>query len=427
MKKWLAMTLLCVMCFSFGACGQRERSVDLMKDVPPTDPIPSVQSDTDLPVTLDSDVFAEGQMTFSVELLKNTAAKENGRNILISPLSVSLALSMAANGAQGETRSQMLQVLSGGAPLDVWNQSLYEYTASLTASKFAEVGIANSVWFRNEEVTVNPAFLQKAANYYGASAYKTPFDEGTVKDINAWVKKNTDGMIDEIVEKIDSDMMLYLINALVFESEWQNVYNQRQVSDGIFTTADGRRQKAEMMYDTLYSYLETDGAVGFVKEYKGSNFRFAALLPDEGTTAEDFAKTLTEEKLSEVLNNVQNTKVKTKLPKFSYDYSVELKDVLVSMGISDAFDWQAANFSEMGTMEREKKLFLNKVLHKTHIEVGEKGTRAAAVTAVEVPGTSAPPPQEDPKIVYLDRPFLFFIVDGTMNLPLFAGVVNSVE
>lgn len=427
MKKQISMLLVLVLCLSLVACGVEGNSEDLMKDVTSKDPISSDSSDMVVSDPLDSKDFATVQRNFSVKLFQKTVEETETENILISPLSVSLALSMAANGAKGETQSQMLQILSGGAEMDRWNQSLFNYAKSLTSSKSSVVKVANSVWFRDKKVTVKPEFLQKAADYYGANAYKSPFDAGTVKEINAWVKKNTDGMIDKIIEKIDPDIMLYLINALVFESDWQNVYKKNQVSDGIFTTADGSKQKAEMMHQTLYEYLETDGAVGFVKDYKGGDFRFVALLPDEGTAVEDFVATLTEESFSAMLEKVSNTKVITKMPKFSYDYSVEMRNILRSMGMSDAFDRSVADFSQMGMMEDGENLYLGKVLHKTHIEVGEKGTRAAAITAVEVPRDTAMPPQEEPKTVVLDRPFFFMIVDSEQNLPLFMGIVNSIE
>ncbi len=418
-KKWIAVILFCSLCLSLAACAGGEHALNLMAGVTPDGPIKVDQS---APAT-----FAGGQMAFSVELFKKTVAGAEGENILISPLSVSLALSMAANGAKGETRTQMLDVLSGGMEMDAWNQSLYQYASSLTASDSAKVGIANSVWFRDEKITVKPSFLQTAADYYGASAYKAPFDSATVKDINRWVKDNTDGMIDGIVEKIDPDTMMYLINALVFEADWKRVYYKQDVSDGIFTAADGSEQSAEMMYCTLFSYIETDGAVGFVKDYKGGDFRFVALLPDEGTAVEDFAKTLTGEKLSTVLDNVINTKVRTKLPKFSYEYSAEMNGPLSAMGITDAFNGTTADFSELGSVDDDRNLFLSKVIHKTYIEVGEKGTKAAAVTSVQMDAATSMPPQEEPKIVYLDRPFLFMIVDGEYNLPVFMGVVNSVK
>ena len=440
MKKWISVVLILGLCFSLASCAFEGDSEDLMKDVTSQDPgssalsdvasqdpISSESSDVVLSDPLDFKDFSSVQRNFSVKLFQKTVEGTGAENVLISPLSVSLALSMATNGAEGKTQSQMLQTLCGGAEMERWNQSLFDYVKSLTSSESAKIKIANSVWFRNEEVTVKPEFLQKASDYYGASAYKSPFDAGTVKDINRWVKTNTDGMIEKIIDRIDRDVMLYLINALTFESDWQNVYKKHQVSDGFFTTADGTKQKAEMMHDTLYTYLETDGAVGFVKDYADGEFRFVALLPDEGTAVNDFVATLTEKSLSTMMENVIKTKVITKMPKFSYDYSVEMRNILRSMGMSDAFDRSAADFSQMGTMENGENLFLGKVLHKTHIEVGEKGTRAAAITVIEVPRDTAMPPQEEPKTVILDRPFFFMIVDGNENIPLFMGIVNSME
>jgi serpin B len=187
---------------------------------------------------------------FAVRLFK--AANEDGENTLLSPLSVLCALAMTANGAKGETREQMEAVL--GMSAEELNLYLYAYMNALPQGNKYKLHLANSVWFSDEEgFAVNRDFLQTNADYYGADVYQAPFDHGTLRDINRWVKRETDGMIPEVLDRIPSNAVMYLVNALAFEAEWESIYEKKQVKDGIFTKEDGSEQTVKMM---LEFYLE---------------------------------------------------------------------------------------------------------------------------------------------------------------------------
>ena len=365
-----------------------------------------------------SSLDATAATDFAVRLFQ---ASYDGKNTLLSPLSVFVALSMAANGAEGETRAQMESVL--GMTVSELNEFFTVYLTSLTQRSRVKLKLANSIWLRDcEGFSVKEAFLQTNADVYGAGAYRAPFDASTVRDVNRWVEENTDGMIKEIVERFDPDDVILLVNALAFDAKWEQPYTQStQRTSRVFRLEDGTEIKATFLYDVERLYL-TDGdrAVGFVKPYVGGRYAFAALLPNEGIPVGEYLATLNGETLAAILKNAQNVRVDTKLPKFETAYETVLNNVLAGMGMIDAFDPAAADFS--GITESFDALYIGEVLHKTYIEVGEKGTRAASVTSTRGKGASAP--GEIPPVV-LDRPFVYLIYDVETCVPLFIGVLND--
>ena len=353
---------------------------------------------------------------FAVRLFRNSMTE--GESTLVSPLSVLCALAMTANGAKGDTLVQMEETL--GLGVDTLNSWLHTYMARLPREEAAKLNLANSIWFTNDEsFTVEQDFLQANADYYGADIYAAPFDEQTLKDVNNWVEKNTDGMIPEILSELPEETVMCLVNALAFDAEWDDPYTERQVREGTFTTENGEIRTVDMMHCVQYAYLEDESATGFIKYYKGRDYAFVALLPEEGTAVGDYAASLTGEGLQEMLCSASSERVITAMPKFVTETSLELSEVLQGMGITDVFDWRVADLSGLGTSVIEN-LEIEKVFHKTFIMVDEKGTKAGAATAVPVePGESAKP--EEPKEVILDRPFLYLLIDCYTNTPFFIG------
>ncbi len=336
---------------------------------------------------------------FALRLFQSTS--NTAGNALISPLSVLCALSMTANGANTETLKEMEQVL--GMTTEDLNHYLYTYLQNLPQGETYRLSLANSIWFTDDErFAVKKDFLQTLTDYYRADAYAAPFDNQTCKDINNWVKENTDGMIPEILDQIPPNAVMYLINALAFDAQWSEVYKNHQVRDGNFTKGDGTIQKAHFMYSTEHSYLEDDRATGFVKYYKGGKYAFVALLPKDGISPSQYISSLTGDALHELLAEPAYATVYASIPKFESEYSVEMSEILKAMGMTSAFDPATADFTDLGS-STAGNIYINRVLHKTYISVEEEGTRAAAVTAVET-GDGAAMVPEDPKEVYLDRP-----------------------
>lgn len=368
------------------------------------------------------ETFKSAQYDFAAELFQRSFNSE--QSSLVSPLSVMLALSMTANGADGETLSQMQNVLGGGMDIEELNKYLYTYSGILESDGLGEkakLSIANSIWYRDvADLKVREEFLQKNADYYGASMFQAPFNDETVYAINSWVIDHTDGMIDKIVDEIDPDTMMYLINAVTFDAQWTEQYEEYQIGEMPFTDINGNKQTAQMMSSTEDIYLEGDGVQGFMKTYKGGKYAFAALLPDEGVSIEEYISSLTGEALAEAFTPKYGYTVHAQMPKFSFDYDISLNDVLKDMGMTNAFE--NADFSRMAEME----LYISKVLHKTHIDVDENGTKAGAVTSVTTDCEGAIM-EDKPVYITLDRPFVFAIVDRETNLPIFLGATLTVE
>ena len=358
---------------------------------------------------------------FAVRLFQ--AANASGENTLISPLSVLCALAMTVNGAEGETREQMESVL--GMSAEELNLYLYSYMNELPQGNKYRLHLANSVWFSDEEgFSVNRDFLQTNADYYGADLYRTPFDRQTKKDINRWVKNETDGMISEILDQIPDNAVMYLVNALAFEAQWEDIYEKKQVRDGTFTKEDGTEQTVTMMYDSgSFQYLEDEKATGFVRYYKDKKYAFVALLPDEGVSVSEYVASLDGADLHALLTNANSEYVETAIPKFETEYRAELSEILKSMGMPLAFDEDHADFSALGT-HTDGNIFMNRVIHETFIQVGEKGTRAGAATVIEMTNKSA---AGGTKQVFLDRPFVYMLVDCENNVPFFIGTVTDVN
>ena len=408
----ISLVLLCAMAVNLTGCATTVHAEDLMEGVTPN----SVTALTDLSSgSVDATDFA-------IRLFKQT--NEDGKNTLISPLSVLCALAMTANGAEGETREQMEAVL--GMSVEELNLYLYSYINSLPQGEKYKLSVANSIWFTDDDrFTVNQDFLQTNADYYGADIYKTPFDKQTLKDINNWVKNETDNMIPKVLEDIPDAAIMYLINALAFEAEWTEIYEKNQVRDKTFTKEDGTKQDVELMYSTEGKYLEDENATGFVKYYKERKYAFVALLPNEGVTVSEYVNSLDGASLAALLANAESRSVETAIPKFESEYDIEMSSILEAMGMSNAFNVTFADFTGIGD-STEVGIYISKVIHKTYIQVGEKGTKAGAVTAIEMNDGSAGPPDEI-KQVYLDRPFVYMLIDCETNTPFFIGTVMDVN
>ncbi|MEA4847805.1 MAG: serpin family protein [Clostridiaceae bacterium] len=415
MKK---ITLLFALLLTLTACSSNTNltATNLMAGVNKNDIDPIV---IDSPQESSADKTTE-IVDFSLDIFKKI---HEGENTLISPLSIISALSMTANGAEKETLSQMEEAF--GTDVGSLNEYLYAYKSYLPTADKYKVSLANSIWFKDKEsFTVEKEFLQTNKNYYDAEVYKAPFDDSTKKDINVWVNEKTDGQIKKLLEeKPPEDAVMYLINALSFDAEWLNIYEDTSVREGEFTTEDGDKKTVDFMYSTEYSYMEIPNAIGFSKPYADNKYSFVALLPDEGLAVSDFIASMDGKTLIDTIKSQSDEQVYASMPKFSFEYSKELSGILKELGIKDAFDANLADFSSLG-QSSEENVFISRVIHKTKIEVDERGTKAGAVTAVEMAAGAAP---AEPKTVNLNRPFFFMIVDNEFSMPIFMGALSNVS
>ncbi len=367
-----------------------------------------------------SEEFVRGEAAFALDLYRKFYQK-NGKNALVSPLSVSVALAMAANGAKGETKTQLEKLLCAGMDADALNTQLYAYITSLANSERATLKAADSAWYAEDVLTPDEAYLNLLDAYYAAEVRK--IDRSLAKPeqpVNDWVKEKTDEMIPSILPDgaIDEYTAMILVNALSFIAEWQ--HKGMTTWDKPFTGSDGKEKTLPFFSSEEYGYIKGEREVGFVKRYSGGTYAFLALLPNEGTKIADYIASLDGEKYLTLVNSAEERKVITVMPEFTTDSSASLVDLLKSLGVTDVFDRDKADLTGIGTTKEGYRLYVSDVLHKTHIEVTKDGTKAAAATAVIMPAASAMPVEEPPRVV-LDRPFCYAIIDTATGLPIFFG------
>lgn len=400
MKKIISLIICAVMLFAAVGCALEED-----RALVPVDFVPD-------------EAITASDRNIAVDLLQATAELEKGRNVLVSPLSVKIALAMASNGADGETLELLEDFLGGGSIADI-NDSLSTYMNFLQQDKNTKLRIANSIWYSDKNFTIDKEFAQASRDFYSATLKDCTFNQRTVNKINKWVKKNTDGMIDEIVDGFESDTVMLLVNALVFDAQWEEIYTDDKITEGDFTSYSGDVREVSYMSSVEWTYLSGESFSGFIKNYEGGSFGFAALLPDEGVDVYELCEQLDGDVLGDVLNDASDIQVYVQIPKFSSEFFVKLVDsgVLSSLGLEELTD-SRADFSKMGNAAQQ----IDEIVHKAFISVDEQGTRAGAATAVNYRNGIG-----CENSVILNRPFVYMILDRTTNTPLFMGVTLAVE
>lgn len=429
LKKVTAVFLAVCMSFCMSACGTK---ADYIKE---TDTpgyksgnlLDGISADRAEEIDMD-DKFIMASTEFAIHLFKESALSEvrSGKNVMISPESIQLALSMTANGANGNTLTQMENVLCKGLTLDELNRYNYSLINKQMNETGVEISVANSLWIKDDEdsIKVKDEFLKTDKTYYNADAFLEPFDASTKDAINTWVFDNTNGMVRDILDRIDEDAIMYLVNAVAFEGEWEEQYKDFRIHENTdFHNADGSISKVSMLRSDESYYMHDENSKAFIKPYKGGQYGFMAILPNEGVSVEDYIGGMTSESFMSLYNSRNyDVDVLAGIPEFSYDYDYLVNDTLISLGMTDAFDEEKADFTNMG--EIRDNIYINRVLHKTHIEVDRNGTKAAAATVVEMDKETCSEISQVEEIV-LDRPFIYAIVDIQTGLPIFLGVVNA--
>ena len=369
-----------------------------------------------------------------LQLINELNSANEGDNILISPFSISMALGMTENGANGQTLSEMEQYANGGLSSQELNSIMYALSQNMSSSEDVNWNVANSIWFNDDGfLSIRDSFLQDVVTYYNPEVFKAPFDNNTTDDINKWVDNETYGMISKILDKVDPDTKMYLINAIAFDGEWFEEYSEDDIYENMtFTNLNGTTSEVTMMYSDEYKYFVLGNGQGFVKPYKGGEYSFVGILPKEGVTPEEYLNELAAsgEDFSKAVREASNEDVRVGMPEFSFDYYTELGKAYQKMGMTTPFTEGAADFSKM--MESEDgvnyNVWIGNILHKTHIDVDRKGTKAAAVTVVEMKCEAVMEVEpNEVKVINLNRPFVYAIVDNNTGMPLFLGCQNTME
>lgn len=381
------------------------------------------QDDTEKEIKIDGTKFetvaeANNALGFDVLTRLKTSSKEN---IFISPYSLFMALSMVYNGADGETKTEIEKVLHIKGSLDELNDQNKELFNYLNQDrKDVQLQIANSIWL-NHHFHFQDSFRNNLKNFYDAKIEEVDISsEKTVKEINNWVKKQTNGKIDEIAEHpLDPQTVTMILNAIYFKGDWLNEFDNKLTEDRDFYLSDKSSVKVPLMQQKNdWLYYEDDEVQMVSLPYKNETLSMKVILPKEGT--KDLNSLLTKdnwEKWHEASSTREGTVL---LPKFQLDYEVELNNVLKQLGMESAFN-ENANFSKI--IEETNPLQISQVKQVSYLDVNEEGTEAAAVTSIVMETSMAI--DGGPFYMEVNRPFFLAIVDETTKAILFMGFIEN--
>lgn len=387
-----------------------------------TEPQPGIVRDlTPLEKTV-----VQSSADFGLKLFREIHREEQQKNTFISPLSIAMALGMTLNGAAGDTRAAIEQVLElNGFSADEINQTFHSLIDLLVQlDPRVRFEIANSIWYRNG-VPIDAKFLETNRTYFDALVQALNFGdrEATAATINAWVQQHTNGKIEKIInpDDIDSLTIMFLVNAIYFKGMWSNRFDRDKTVTSEFTNLRGTRRHVPMMRRTgTLRYINGSGFQGIDLPYGAGLYSMVALLPDDGAGLDSLIAAMTSANWARWLAGARETEVDLAFPKFKLEYEITLNEALKRLGMAIAFDPESADFSKISPLEN---LYISKVKHKTFVQVDEEGTEAAAVTSVEVLETSLPRIVE----LHFNRPFVFAIRDNHSGTILFIGKIVDLE
>ncbi len=364
-----------------------------------------------------------GMTSFAFDIFRELNREELGKNIFISPLSISAALTMTYNGSGGENREEMKSVLGYENFSDeMANDSFENLIPYLTqADDKTIIDISNSIWYREGEA-IGESFLDLNKKVFDASVEAIDFQKSDSADIiNGWIEDATKGKIDKMIDPpIPPDVVMYLINAVYFKGEWTNAFDEERTYESKFTEDSGEEKTVEMMSKkTTVDFGETESFKIARLPYGNEKLSMYLLLPEGGQTIDELIENLDADGWETMKNSIRETEdLILGIPKFKMDYGIKnLNSSLISLGMEKAFRAEA-DFSGI-----RDGIFISRVLHKAVIEVNEKGSEAAAATVVEMLESA----MEDPAMFVADRPFIFMIADDVYGNILFMGKYVMVE
>jgi serpin B len=412
MKKWIASLFAVSFLFMTAGCGTGDNTggLQISKDVE--------FGENDYKKL----TSANNQLGF--DLLSKVRGDQNG-NKFISPTSVLQAISMVYNGADGGTKEEIAKALHVEG-IDV--KELNKASASLMNklhqdSKRVKLNIANSIWINNN-YHFQTDFKQNTEDYFNAKIEEINImDRESPKKINDWVRKSTNGKIDEIVDSpLDSDLVAILINAIYFKGEWIYEFDKKRTEKRPFFLENGAIKEISLMtLNEDLDYYENESFQAVSLPYGDEKMSMKVFLPKENLSLQEFEKKLTEKNWQEWNSQFHKKEGTILLPKFQLEYEVNLNDPLKKLGMVTAFDFDEANFRNM--IEEADPLWISQVKHKTFIDVNEEGTEAAAATSVEMKTESAP--ADGPFYMEINRPFFVSIVDEKTGMILFVGFISN--
>ena len=339
------------------------------------------------------------------------------KNYMVSPFSLKMAMSLAANGADGTTKDEILTAF-GIDNLDSYNTAAKELIERYEGTSSVKLNVANSIWLNKDvagkDIKFTDEYKKLVSEYYKGTASEEDAKNIAMK-INSWVEKKTNNKIKNLLPEGDAKFLSVLVNTIYFKGEWAEQFEEYATKEEDFTDRNGKVEKTDFMHKTeRYRFYEDENMKMVRVPYKGGKTAMYLVLP----TNEDKMDIAT------ALDNMNSYKVRLSFPKFKTEYSLSFKEILKHIGIEKAFEKWEAEFDEVmfkGVKEGEN-VYVDDVLQKTFIEVDENGTEAAAATAVIMnKATSIGPGMEEIKEFKADRPFIYFIRDDVTHEVLFIG------
>jgi len=356
---------------------------------------------------------------FAFNVFRQLDSEDGEKNIFISPLSISAALTMAYQGAGSTTRDAMAETLGyNDMEIEKINESFKNLLGMLNRKdKKIEINISNSIWYRQGR-KIKDEFLSVNKDIFGASVSELDFSDPESADkINRWISDSTKGKIEKMIEPpIPADVVMYLINAIYFKGEWTEKFDKNLTFNSEFHSGNGRVSDIMMMYKNGNAeYGAGDQWKAVRLPYGKGSMSMYCILPEEGISVNDFIADMNTEKWEQIKGSISETEdVVLQIPRFKIDYGIkELKDSLTAMGMGEAFTG-GADFSGI-----REDIYISSVMHKAVVEVNEEGSEAAAATVVEMTEAAA----AEPIMFIADRPFVFIIADDETGSVLFMGKV----
>lgn len=367
-------------------------------------------------------------LKFATRMLQQLDDAESGTNLCFSPLSLSVALNMALNGADGDTYDAIARTLGyEQMPQDAINQQGRALN-QLLKPRDPEINIhlANSLWIQ-QGFELNPEFLKTLLTFYETRTERVDFtgnSEAAAEQINRWVKEQTQGLIEKLFTASDFNAAtrLALVNTLYFEGKWQRPFDKKATTEAPFHLENGKTKSVPMMFlSARLPYYKGDGFEAVALPYGEGAYRFILLVPERGRRVAELRSQFTPENWAKWTAGFREIEGTLKMPRFKIEATYDLKSPLCALGMEIAFDPDRADFSRIADVSPER-LFIQKAIQKAVVEVDEEGTKAAAATGITFGVTSVPAERFE---VVADRPFMFAIVHQPTDTMVFVGIVRK--
>lgn len=367
-------------------------------------------------------IVSSGSEKFGIKLFKQITSLQPDSNVIISPLSISTALGMALNGADGNTYHEMKGVLELNELSQYEINEAYKSLVSIleNADPKVKFNIANAIWHRNDRTFVEK-FIEDNKSYYDALVKPSDFsDPNLVNEINGWIENKTNGKIKNMLDRVPASTIMYLVNALYFNGTWKSAFNANETQDRSFMLSNGDYIDCPTMSQRAeFEYFSNGDFKAVNLPYGDGNFCMTLLVPEGNKSVSSLYESLDFYNWQSYAKLFEKRELSIFFPKFKAEYKLLLNESLIGLGMKDAFT-PAADFTNLYA---PGGIFISRVLHNTFIEVDEKGTEAAAATIIEFKETSV---QDDQ--IHFNKPFIFIIREQQSGSILFIGqIVNPIQ